>query len=144
MGNHLGISFRLEAHTRSRELLTQRAVIFNDPVLNHGDPAASVTMGVGVVLLWLSVRSPAGMTNPAKPRSPLSLHTRGEVLQLSFGTDAVQFRVLQCGNARGVIAAVFQLPKSFQQERGRISRTNHRNDAAHIKKPGLAGLILWV
>jgi hypothetical protein len=72
------------------------------------------------------------------------LHTGYEVIQLSFGTDAVQFLVLHCGNARGVIAAVFQLPKSFQQERGRISRTDHRNDSAHTKKPGGAGQILWV
>ena len=56
----------------------------------------------------------------------------------------MQILALQRGNARGVVAAVFQLPKSFQQERGRISRTDHRNDSAHTKKPGGAGLILWV
>ncbi len=75
MRNDLGVSFRLKAHTRSRELLPQRAVILNNSVLNYSDPAASVTVGVGVVLLRLSMGRPAGMTNPAKTRSTLFLHT---------------------------------------------------------------------
>jgi hypothetical protein len=84
------------------------------------------------------------MADPAKPWRTVTVHTNGEVVQLSFGAKAVQIVALQRGDARGVVAAVLQLAKSFQEERCRVSRTDHRNDAAHIKKPGLAGLIEWV
>ena len=119
-------------------------MVFNDPVLNDSNPATAITVGVGVVLLRLAMSRPAGMTDPAKTWRTLTVHTNGEVVQFSFRTKAMQILALQRGDARGVIAAVFQLPKSFQQERCRISRTDHRNDSAHTKKPGGAGLILWV
>ena len=144
MGNDLGIGFRLKAHTSCRELFAQGPMVFNDPVLNNRNPATAITVGVGVVLLRLAMGRPAGVADPAKPGRTLTAHTNAEVVQLSFRTKTMQILALQRGNARGVVAAVFQLPKSFQQERGRISRTDHRNDSAHTKKPGCAGLILWV
>ena len=144
MGNHLGVGFRLKDHTGGRELLAKSPVIFDDPVLNHRHPAAAIPVGMGVVLFRLAMGRPAGMADPAKPRCTLTVHTNAEVVQLSFRAQAVQILALQGGDTGGVVAAVLQLTEAFKQQRCRVSRTNHRNDAAHIKKPGLAGLVVWV
>ena len=144
MGNHLGVGFRLKDHTGGCELLAQGPVIFDDPVLNHRHPAAAIPVGMGVVLFRLAMGRPAGMADPAKPWRTVTIHTNDEIVELAFGAKAVQILALQRGDAGGVIAAVLQLAKPFKQQRCRVSRTNHRNDAAHIKKPGLAGLVVWV
>ena len=144
MGNHLGVGFRLKGHTGGCEPLAQSPVVFDDPVLNHRHPAAAIPVGMGVVLFRLAMGRPASVADPAKPRRTVTVHTNGEVVELSFGAKAVQILALQRSDARGVIAAVLQLAKAFQKERCRVSRTNHRDDAAHIKKPGLAGLVVWV
>ena len=91
-------------------------MIFNDAVLNNSNPVASITVGMGVVLLWFAMGGPARMANPTKTWSTLNLHAGRQVIQLSLGTNAMQVRVLQGGDASGVITAIFQLTKTFQQQ----------------------------
>jgi len=112
-------------------------------------------VGVGVALLRLAVGGPAGVANAAVARRAHGIEAGREVDQLALGPQAGEpawfpwtvprrrlNRRLNRGQASGVVAAVFQLAQTLEQQGGSLPRTDHRNDAAHTdregtKKPGL-------
>ena len=144
MGNHLRVGVGAEAHAVGGELLPQFSVIFDDAVLHHRQSTAAITVGMGVVLLGFAVGGPAGMADAHQPRGSLTLHPCRQVHQLALGPDAMQLPCLHRGHTGRVVAAIFQLTKTLKQQRCCVPRANHRNDSAHTKKPGSAGLSLWV
>ena len=125
-------------------------MVFDDAVLHHGHITSTIAMGMGVVHLRLAVRRPAGMADSTKTGRTLLFHPCGEIDELALGSNAVQLGIrIVCrrfnrGDASGVVTAIFQLSQPFKQERCCLSGADHRNDSAHPKKPGNAGLSLWV
>ena len=144
MGDHLGVGVRAETHTVGVELLTQRPVVFDDAVLHDRHSTTAIAVGVGVVLLRLAVGGPTGVADAHQARSTFTLNSGRQVHQLALGADAMQPPRFHRGHTGGVIAAIFQLAKSLEQQGCRIPGADHRNDSAHTKKPGTAGLSLWV
>jgi len=130
---------RAEHHPLRLQLLTQDAVVLDDAVLHHRHPAGAVEVRVGVALLRLAVGGPAGVADAAQTGSPVGFKALREVHQLALGAQAAQpsrsipLSGLHRGDAGGVVAAIFELPQPFQQQRRRFSRADHRNDAAHKK-----------
>ena len=151
MGDHLRVGVGAEDHAPGLELLAQAAVVLDDAVLNHGHLATAIEVGVGVALLGLAVGGPTGVANAAVARGADGVEAGREVDQLALGPQAAELawfalgatrRRLNRGQASGVVAAVFQLAQTLQQQGGSLPRTDHRNDAAHTdregtKKPGL-------
>ena len=135
VGDHLGVGVGEEHHTAGLQLLPQAAVVLDDAVLHHRQPAAAIEVGVGVALLGLAVGGPAGVADAAQPRCPTLLIAGGEVHQLALGLEAVEAAAggIRChgGDAGGVIAAIFELPQSIEQLGCRLARTDQGNDAAH-------------
>ena len=132
MGNDLGVRVRAEDHTLGLELLTQASVVLDDPVLHHGQTTGTIEVGVGIAFFRLAVGRPTGVANAALPLGPLRLKTSREVGELAFSAQTGQAGLVRHrGDAGGVIAPVFELTQTLQQERCRLARTNHRNDAAH-------------
>ena len=69
MREHLGISVRGEfVSTFAHELLAQRGVILDHPVVDQRDLAALIKMRVSVFIRNFTVGSPAGVAYPVLPR----------------------------------------------------------------------------
>ena len=147
--NHLGVGLGTEHDTLGLQLLAQNPVVLDDAVLHHRHPARAIEVGMGVALLRLAVGGPAGVTDAAQARGAGGLEALAEIDELALGPQAVQAtggsagRHLNGGDASGVVAAVFQLAQALQQQRRRLARADHRNDAAHKKNPAEPGLSLW-
>ena len=75
---------------------------------------------------------PTGVANAAVALGPLGLVAGREVDKFALGLEAMEPAVFtNGGNARRVVAAVFELPQALQQLGSRFPRTNQGNDAAH-------------
>jgi hypothetical protein len=99
-----------EHHPFRLKLFPQDAVVLDDSVLQHRHPARPIEVRVGVAFLRFAVRSPAGVTDAAAPRSTRGLKPVREVDQLALGPQAAQLPLaVYRGDAGRVIAAVFQL-----------------------------------
>ena len=129
--NHLRIGLGEEVHALRLQLLAQAAVVFDDAVLHHRQPATAVEMGVGIALLRLAMGGPARMADTAVARSPVLLVTSREVDQLAFRLEAMEPGGIHRGDTRRVVAAVFELPQTLQQLGRGLTRTDQGNDAAH-------------
>ena len=67
MGQHLRVGFRLEGVTAHLEGFADRAGVFDDPIVNDGDPAGLVQMGVSVGGRWGAVGGPTGVPDTDRP-----------------------------------------------------------------------------
>ena len=63
LGHHLGVCLRGEGHPLGLQKLLQLGVVFDDPVVDHGDPPGLAHLGVGVHVVGRAVGSPAGMSH---------------------------------------------------------------------------------
>ena len=63
LSRHLGVRFRLERNAVTQKLLLDLHIVFDDAVMDHGDPAILTDMGMGVDVIGLSMGSPAGMAD---------------------------------------------------------------------------------
>ena len=72
------------------------------------------------------------MTNAALTISTLGLKPLSEVHQLPFCPQAAELLLpVHRSDAGGVVAAVFQLPQTFQQQGVRCLGANEGDDSAH-------------
>ncbi|EXI75846.1 MAG: hypothetical protein AW07_00774 [Candidatus Accumulibacter sp. SK-11] len=127
--DHFGIGVGSEDVGESPEASTQRLVVLDDPVMDHGQPAGDVRMGVP--LARHAVRRPARMSD-AGPACGLRLLD----LRRQFGNPAnrpqtVQTAVVDQGEPGRVVAAVFELAQTFKQDGDDIAVSDRGNDATH-------------
>ncbi|MGY4259924.1 hypothetical protein ACVI1L_006992 [Bradyrhizobium sp. USDA 4516] len=106
MHHDLGVGLGRERRTLGLELLAQLAEILDDAVMHHGDAFGGVR--VRVVLGRPSVRGPAGVADAGMAAERLGLEPGLEILQLALGTAPRQAAILQRGDTRGIIAAIFE------------------------------------
>ena len=115
-------------------------MVLNDSVLHHSHRPVAAAMRVRIVLFRFAVGGPAGVADTALPRSPVGLNTGCEIAQLALGTTTGELALCtHRGDPGGVVAAVLQLAKAFQELGGRFSGAHQRNDSAHTKSPAEAG-----
>jgi hypothetical protein len=63
MGHDFGIGLGLEVRTGRRKFVTQLAKVFDNSVMNHGNPISH--MGMRVDLVGSAVGGPAGVPDPS-------------------------------------------------------------------------------
>ena len=103
--------------------------ILDDAVVHDGDALVHVRMGVA--LHRLAVRGPARVADAGAPLQGLVGEPQLQVLELALGAPAVEVAVLDGGDARQVIAAVFQPPQRIDEvARDRLLPEN-ADDPAH-------------
>ena len=61
--HHLRIRFGQELHDLLHQLLFQRGVVFDDPVMYHREAAAGAAVGMGIFIAGLAVRGTTGMAD---------------------------------------------------------------------------------
>ncbi len=116
--------------------VAELAEVLDDPVVDDGDVAGAVLVGVGVEVVRSSVGRPAGMGQADRGmRCPLG--DRGlEVGQLAGPLlDEQVAPVVDQGDPRRIVAAVLQAPEALDQDRPRLAGSRIADDAAHGVTP---------
>jgi len=132
MREHLGVGAGFEFVAGLEQFVPEPVVIFDDAVVDDGDPAGLIQVGMGIYVGRRAVGGPAGVADADVAGGGfLFQQAREALVNFSLFLADEQFVAVQHGHARAVIAAIFQPPQSFEQDgRGRFF-TNVSDDAAH-------------
>ncbi|MCK7579976.1 MAG: hypothetical protein MZV65_32750 [Chromatiales bacterium] len=92
----------------------------------------AVRMGVGFGRL--AVGGPAGVADGRHwSRGAVVTHLGDQMVEFADGFEATQCARLQYGEARRIIAAIFQLAQSREHDRGGFLRADVADDSTHFK-----------
>ena len=128
MRDHFGVGLGDEFGALGGQLAAQLDEILDDAVVHDRELFGGVRMGV--VLGRPAVGRPAGVADADGPQQRLAGETRFQILQLALGAPPRQHAVLERGDARGIIAAVFEaLERIDQLRRGRLLADDTDNPA---------------
>ena len=113
----LGIGLRVETKPLGFKLFFQSGIIFNNAIMNDGQPFGVVQMRMGIEARRLSVRGPARMPQAGVGRKiPASQQIfQGRQLPLLLDDLNGMAIPLQTRDACGVIAAVLQMLQSLDE-----------------------------
>ena len=136
LGHHLRVRVGGEVDALAHQVLLELQIVFDDAVVDDGDPAVLADVGVGVDVVGLPVGGPAGVADAQAP-----LQVRAAVdqvrqhLQPSLGlADLEPRRLGPHRHAGGVIAPVLHPRQALQQNGGRGLFSYKSDDSAHIVK----------
>ena len=101
--------------------------------MDDGDPVGGVGMGVGLVRA--AVGRPAGVADADGAGERLARQQRFEVAELALGATARDVAVGQRGDARRIVAAIFEALQPVEQQRGHRRLADDAEDAAHAMAP---------
>ena len=135
LGHDLAVGLRDEFHALFLKEGANFEIVFDDPVVNQRNLAVLAQMGVGVDVVRLAVRSPAGVPDAERAgQERAMLRFFFEIGETSFAFFHMQHAVRCDADARRVIAAVFQTAKAVQQNGRRLFAADISNDSTHNKK----------
>ena len=133
-----GVSF-------ARQFLAQLRVILDDAVVDNGQHARAVRMGMGIGIVGAAMGSPTSVTDTQRT----SVRTRtiidgGDEIS-NFACAAAQFERSSRGedsDARGVIAAIFEFAQAIKQYSSNIGPlgADVADDTAH--RSGILSILL--
>jgi hypothetical protein len=128
------VGIRDEYVAESDQFLLQLGVVFDDAVMDDGQPPMAVKMGVGIGVGHNAVGRPTRVTQSG----PTAGQTRRRLTDLADVLFHYQLLVLARSDAPRVIAAVLELFQPSQNQLRRLSaRANVPKYAAH------SGLLLF-
>ena len=134
LGDDLGVRLGAESVALVQQLLLELDVVFNDAVVDNGDFAALADVGVGVDIVRLAVGGPAGVADADRARQIRALVRQvAEHLQPPARLLHAERTRAADGDARRVIAAVFQTPQTVQQNGSRLLLAHISNNSTHMK-----------
>ena len=114
------------------QFLFQGKIVFDDAVMHHHDVAVAIAMRMRVFFGGTPVRGPARV--PDAIRASQRLIADGFFQIAQFSGRAPQFQApvaVQHGDARRIVAAVFQPPQTIQDDRHRIAAADVSHNSAH-------------
>ena len=114
-----------------QEAFAKNGIILDDAVMDDGDVAAAVEVGMGVGLVGDSVRSPSGMAYPDTTRDAVLAQRifKDRELPLSLPNDEVSAR--KDRNARGIVPAVLQSLQTLENKGECLVLPDVPHDPAH-------------
>ena len=120
VGDDFGVGFADEAVASADEFVLQRDVVFHDAVVHHDEGAAAVAVRVRVLFGGAAVGGPACVADAVGAMQRVLLQHLLEVAQLAGCAAHVELRgvglVARDGNAGGVVAAVLEAAKAFNDK----------------------------
>ena len=121
-----------EASSRpsASSLRAQFAVVLDDAVVDHGDAAGGVRVGVG--LAGLSVRRPAGVPDARGAAHGVLGDQALQLGELALGPAQLDQAVGEGRQARRIVAPVFEAPQPVEDVRRRLIRARDTDDSAHV------------
>ena len=114
VGDDFGVGFGDEPVALGDEHLLQRQIVFDDAVVDDDQGSRAVAVGVGVLFGGAAVGGPAGVADAEGAVYRRLLDDGFEVAELAGG--AAKFKAgwaSSDGDAGGVVAAVFEAAKAF-------------------------------
>src|SRR5437762_13613124 len=130
MGDNLGVGVRHEPVTSLEHLTAQLLVVFDDPVMDHGEAPSAVEVWMGVRLGHPAVGGPASVTQADRARR----ERRAGLSNRADGLFERRDPVPSNGDPPRVVAPIFQLAKALQNDLGGIvSLTNVAKYSAHAR-----------
>ena len=137
VGEHFGVGLGVEMMALALEPGAEGAVVFDDAVVDERDVAGLVEMRVGVDLGRRAVGGPAGVGDAGG--GALEKRSAGQSARawsLSAATlpgdlETTIAVVIEDGDARRVIAAVFEAAQAVDEHAWRIRFSDVSDDSAH-------------
>ena len=127
--HRLGISVAGEDLASSFQLSPQCRKILDNAIMHRRHPGGG--MGVGIALGWPAMGGPAGMAYASQPRQRVGLQRGGEVGQLALRPPTLNPAIDQRGQARAVIAAIFQPLEALEHARRGWGKADDTHNSAH-------------
>ena len=135
LGHYLGVGFRGEGHPLGHEKGLQLGVVFDDAVVDHGDPSAAAHLGVGVDVTGSAVGGPAGVPHAhgAVQVCP-AVELVGQHLKPPLGlVDGQGARLnVEHRHPGGVVPTILQPGQPFQQNGSGLFPSDVAYNSAHI------------
>src|SRR5690606_3682602 len=125
MGDDFGIGLAFELVAGGAQFAAQFVVVFDDAVVHQGNARLAAVlareMGLGVVGGRCAMGGPAGMGNAGEAGQLFLLDFALELGHALGAARAAQGAIHVYGHAAGVIAAVFEAFKAFDQNGGNVA-----------------------
>ena len=132
MYNHFCVSFTVKNETFFHQLRPKQGIVFNDAVMNHSKMAVIGHMGVGIGDGGGAVGGPAGMADAAEAGDVFAVIGDAiQVFQVAAALFGEDLALMLHGDARRVIAAVFQPFQAVQKYRSRLLGAGKAYDSTH-------------
>src|SRR4030042_3702222 len=144
MGEDLAIRLRAEDMPLPDEFFFERKIVLDDSVVDDNQGPRAIAMRMGVLLARPSVGRPAGVPQPATSLERRCLQALNAVADLAFDPPDLDFVIADDGHTRAVIASVFKLLETVQQDGDGVLGSQIADDAAHYfiffrrTQPGLS------
>ena len=138
MNDHLSIRLAVKTITLFRQFIPKFQIVFDDAVVDHAEPSVIAHVGVSVDVRGGTVSGPSCMPDPRMTRQC------GAVLRFfaQVCDPAADFRysdrvMIQNGDSRRVISAVFEFLQPFQQHGSCVLFSGKSYDSAHSSTSAL-------
>jgi hypothetical protein len=131
IGQHLGIRFGVERVALGLEKFLNRRVVFNHAVVNEGDHAVAAQVRMGVGFGDAAVGGPTRVADAGGAAKAVLGRLLGESVDPPDPPHEFEPAILLDGDARGVIAAIFEALQAFEQDGGCLLTANVAYDSTH-------------
>ena len=132
MYNHFCVSFAVKNKTFFHQLRPEQGIVFNDAVMNHSKMAVIGHMGMGIGDGGGAVGGPAGMADAAEAGDVFAVIGDAiQIFQIAAALFGEYFALMLHGDARRVIASVFQTLQAGQKYGCRLLGTGKAYDSTH-------------
>ena len=132
VGQHLGVGLREETVALALEAVPEGGVVLDDAVVDQGDLAGLVQVGMGVDVAGQAMRGPAGVADAERPGDRVRLERLRQALDTADPFAHVQRAAANVQMPGGVVAAIFQPAQALDEQRRRLFLANVSNYATHI------------
>ena len=133
MSQDLGIGLGFEGVAALLERLPDGARVLDDPVVDDGDAAGLVGVGMGVQRGGRAVGGPARVADAGMAGRAVTVEVIGQVRELAgLLLDEDAALVGADRDSGRVVAAVFEAPQALDQDRRGVSRTDVSDDPADV------------
>src|ERR1041384_2721897 len=113
--------------------MLERQKVFDDAVVDDDDFACAVAVRMGILFSRPSVCRPSRMADAVSAIERLQANGFFEIAQLAFGAANCQRPLLiDDGDARRVVATIFQLAQSIENHPDDLLVTNITDDSTHL------------
>ena len=134
MDDHLGVRFAQKLGAPGDELLPKLGKILDNSVMYYRETTVGAHMRVGVGVVGRAVGRPAGVTYAGFAAYFGALDLFAKVLDFAGGFDHREASAAGDGDSRGVVPAVLELFKSFQQYGSGLPPAGKSDYTAHNVK----------
>src|SRR6266567_2640566 len=123
MGDDFRVRFGCERVTFLLQFFLEFEIILDNAVVDNDDFSGAVAMRVGILLSRTAMRCPARMTDAVSAIKRRFGDDLFEIAELAWGAADLQVAVLPYdGDARGIVATIFELAKAFYENSAQRNR----------------------